>query len=303
MRDSRIDTTRQVVQAIQEAAEKPAVLVSASAIGYYGNQVERESTEAAPAGDDFLADLCVDWEAESQNAGVRTVNPRIGIILANEGGALPRLLMPFKLGLGGPIGFGRAWWSWIHVDDVVGGILFALEQNYIEGAINLTAPNPVRNSYFSGALGRALGRPALMPVPPVALKLALGEERASCSPRSGSCPRGRWSSATGSSSPRSTRRSRTWSPDDDERPDPAPLRHQSPPGAGDRGGDRRVALRSPQRTARLHQLLDAMSSWNLVRELRQALDQPAAASFKHVSPAGAAIGLPIPERLGPCLRG
>ena len=175
LRGSRIDTTRQVVQAIQEAAEKPAVLVSASAIGYYGNQVERESTEAAPSGDDFLADLCVDWEAESQNAGVRTVNPRIGIILANEGGALPRLLMPFKLGLGGPIGFGRAWWSWIHVDDVVGAILFALEQNYIEGAINLTAPNPVRNSDFSGALGRALGRPALMPVPPVALKLALGE--------------------------------------------------------------------------------------------------------------------------------
>ncbi len=175
LRDSRIDTTRQVVQAIQEATEKPAVLVSASAIGYYGNVVERESTEAAPAGDDFLSRLCVDWEAESQIAGVRTVNPRIGIILANEGGALPRLLMPFKLGLGGPIGMGRAWWSWIHLDDAVGAILYALEQNYIEGAINLTAPNPVRNSQFSAALGRALGRPALMPVPPLALKLALGE--------------------------------------------------------------------------------------------------------------------------------
>lgn len=175
LRDSRIDTTRQVVHAIQEAAEKPGVLVCASAIGYYGNQVERESTEAAPAGNDFLAQLCVDWEAESQGAGVRTVNARFGIVMANEGGALPRLLFPFRLGLGGPIGLGRAWWSWIHIDDAVGAILHALEQNHVEGAINLTAPNPVRNSQFSGALGRVLRRPALMPVPPLALKLALGE--------------------------------------------------------------------------------------------------------------------------------
>ncbi|MDE2967651.1 MAG: TIGR01777 family oxidoreductase [Chloroflexota bacterium] len=175
LRDSRLDSTRQVVQAVQEAAEKPAVLVSASAIGYYGNQVERESTEATPAGDDFLAQLCADWEEEAKASGVRTVNARFGIVLANEGGALPRLLMPFKLGLGGPIGFGRAWWSWIHLDDAVGAILFALEENYVEGAINLTAPNPVRNSDFSSALGRALGRPALMPVPPIALKLMLGE--------------------------------------------------------------------------------------------------------------------------------
>ena len=175
LRDSRIDSTRQVVQAIQEAAEKPAVLISASAIGYYGNMVERESTEAAPAGDDFLAQLCVDWEAESQHAGVRTVNARLGIVAATEGGALPRLLLPFKLGLGGPIGLGRAWWSWIHIDDAVGAILYALEQQHVDGAINLTAPNPVRNSQFARALGRALRRPALMPVPPLALKLMLGE--------------------------------------------------------------------------------------------------------------------------------
>ena len=175
LRESRIATTRQVVQAIQEAGEKPAVLISASAVGYYGGVVERESSEVASAGDDFLADLCRDWEAESQGAGVRTVNPRIGIVLANEGGALPRLLMPFKLGLGGPIGRGKAWWSWIHIDDVVGAIVYALEHPNVEGAINLTAPNPVRNSEFSSALGRALRRPALFPVPPHALKLALGE--------------------------------------------------------------------------------------------------------------------------------
>ncbi len=175
LRSSRIETTRQVVEAIQQAGEKPGVLISASAVGYYGGQVERESTEAAPAGDDFLARLCVDWEAESQHAGVRTVNPRIGVILSTEGGALPRLLLPFKLGLGGPIGRGRSWWSWVHIDDVVGGIVHALEHAHVEGAINLTAPNPVRNRDFSFALGRALGRPALMPVPPMALKLALGE--------------------------------------------------------------------------------------------------------------------------------
>lgn len=175
LRSSRVETTRQVVQAIQESGEKPGVLVSASAIGYYGNVVERESTESAPAGDDFLAHLCVDWEAEAQGSGVRTVTARIGIILATEGGALPRLLFPFKLGLGGPIGLGRAWWSWVHIGDVVGGIIHALEQTNVEGALNLTAPNPVRNGEFSRALGRALGRPALMPVPPFALKLMLGE--------------------------------------------------------------------------------------------------------------------------------
>ncbi len=175
LRNSRLDTTRQVVQAIQEAGEQPAILVSASAIGYYGNQVERESTESAPAGDDFLARLCVDWEAESHDAGVRTVNVRTGIVMAKAGGALPRLLLPFRLGLGGPIGFGRAWWSWIHIDDAVGVILHALEHAHVEGALNLTAPNPVRNRDFSRALGRAVKRPALMPVPPLALKLMLGE--------------------------------------------------------------------------------------------------------------------------------
>ncbi len=175
LRLSRVETTRQVVQAIQATDEKPGALISASAIGYYGNRVERESTESAPAGDDFLAHLCVDWEAEAQGAGVRTVTTRIGIILSTDGGALPRLLLPFRLGLGGPIGRGRSWWSWVHINDVVGAMVYALEHANVEGAINLTAPNPVRNSRFSRALGRALSRPALMPVPPLALKLMLGE--------------------------------------------------------------------------------------------------------------------------------
>ena len=175
LRQSRIDTTRAVVQAIQASGEKPGALISASAVGYYGSRVERESTEAANPGDDFLAKLCVDWEAEAQGSGVRTVNARIGIILSRDGGALQRLLLPFQLGLGGPIGRGQSWWSWVHIDDVVGAILHAIERNDVEGAINLTAPNPVKNVDFSRALGRALGRPALMPVPPLALKLMLGE--------------------------------------------------------------------------------------------------------------------------------
>ena len=175
LRQSRIDTTRAVVQAIQASGEKPGALISASAIGYYGNVVERESTESTAPGDDFLARLCVDWEAEAQGSGVRTVNTRIGIILSRDGGALPRLLMPFQLGLGGPIGRGQSWWSWVHIDDVVGAILHAIADHNVEGVINLTAPNPVRNREFSSALGRALGRPALLPTPPLALKLMLGE--------------------------------------------------------------------------------------------------------------------------------
>ena len=175
LRSSRIERTRQVVEAIQESGEKPAVLVTASAIGYYGSRVERESSEAAPPGNDFLARLCQDWEAAAATAGVRTATLRFGIVLSTDGGALERLLMPFKLGLGGPIGFGRAWWSWVHIDDVVGVIMHALQNTGVEGALNVTAPHPARNADFSRALGRALGRPAFAPLPPLALKLMLGE--------------------------------------------------------------------------------------------------------------------------------
>lgn len=175
LRSSRIERTRQVVEAIQESGEKPAVLVTASAIGYYGSKVERESSEAAPPGNDFLARLCQDWEAAAAAAGVRTATLRLGIVLSTDGGALERLLMPFKLGLGGPIGFGRAWWSWVHIDDVVGVIMHALQNSGVEGALNVTAPHPARNADFSRALGRALGRPAFAPLPPLALKLMLGE--------------------------------------------------------------------------------------------------------------------------------
>ncbi len=175
LRDSRIESTAQVVNAIQESGEKPGALVSASAIGYYGSRVERESSEAAPPGNDFLARLCQEWEEAASNAGVRTATLRFGIILSADGGALERLLLPFKLGLGGPIGLGRAWWSWVHIEDAVGVIMHALQSSGVEGVLNVTAPHPVRNADFSRALGRALKRPAFAPVPPIALKLMLGE--------------------------------------------------------------------------------------------------------------------------------
>lgn len=181
LRSSRIDSTRQVAEAIRNAAEKPAALVSASAIGYYGSNVPREVSEGAEPGNDFLARLCVDWEAAAADAGVRTVIARMGIVLSAEGGALKKLMQPagplplFKLGLGGPIGRGRAHWSWVHLDDAVGILMHALENGSAEGPLNVTAPKPATNGEFTRALGAALRRPALLPVPPQALKLIIGE--------------------------------------------------------------------------------------------------------------------------------
>lgn len=175
LRSSRVERTRQVVEAINESGEKPAALVSASAIGYYGDTGERVVTENTAPGNDFLARLCQDWEGATEDAAVRTVNLRFGIVLSTEGGALARLLLPFRFGLGGPIGRGRNFWSWVHIDDVVGLIMHALTATDLSGPVNATAPAPARNADFSRALGAALGRPAFMPVPPPALQLLLGE--------------------------------------------------------------------------------------------------------------------------------
>lgn len=175
LRSSRVERTRQVVEAINESGEKPAALVTASAIGYYGDTGERVVTENTAPGNDFLARLCQDWEGAAADAEVRTVNLRFGIVLSTAGGALARLLLPFRFGLGGPIGRGRNFWSWVHIDDVVGLIMHALTTTDLSGAVNATAPAPARNADFSRALGAALGRPALLPVPPPALQLLLGE--------------------------------------------------------------------------------------------------------------------------------
>lgn len=178
LRDSRVKSTQHVVQAIGQAQQQPGVLVSASAIGFYGNVPEGDVTERSPRGHDVLADLCVDWEQAALAAeplGVRVAIVRVGVVLAKEGGALKTMALPFKLGLGGPVGRGRQWVSWIHLEDMVGIFLAALDNPAARGPINGVGPAPLRNKEFSQSLARALHRPCLFPVPPPALRLLLGE--------------------------------------------------------------------------------------------------------------------------------
>jgi hypothetical protein len=181
LRDSRVRSTDHVVQALakQPRAQsgQPKVLVNASAIGYYGFHGDEEITEGSPPGDDFLARMCVAWESAARNAeanGVRVAVVRIGVVLDRSGGALAQMLTPFKLGLGGPVGSGKQWFSWIHLADLVGIFLLALDKSEATGAINGTAPHPVTNKEFSKALGRALHRPSFLPVPGFALRLRFG---------------------------------------------------------------------------------------------------------------------------------
>jgi uncharacterized protein (TIGR01777 family) len=181
IRESRLLGTATISRAVAAAflaCGRPSVLVSASAIGYYGNRSSELLTESSPSGTGFLAGLCRDWEAAASpaaEAGVRLVLPRLGVVLSGEGGALSRLLPIFRLGLGGRVGNGRQYWSWITLQDVVGAIEFALANPSLSGPVNLTAPNPVTNAGFTAALARALRRPAVFPVPAFALRLALGE--------------------------------------------------------------------------------------------------------------------------------
>ena len=175
--DSRKLTTAKLAEAIANANPKPSVLVSASAIGYYGTSETAEFDENSPAGNDFLATVCKDWESAAQpvkNAGTRLAILRLGIVLG-QGGALAKMLPPFKLFAGGPIGTGKQWFSWIHRDDVVNLILFALQNPQIEGVLNATAPNPVRMNELCQTLGAVLQRPSWLPVPGFALELLLGD--------------------------------------------------------------------------------------------------------------------------------
>ncbi|TMB26676.1 MAG: TIGR01777 family protein [Deltaproteobacteria bacterium] len=177
MRDSRLQPTRALVEAMRAASRRPRVFVSASAVGYYGDRGDDEVTEATPAGSDFLAGLCKDWEEEAGRAeqlGVRTVLLRTGVVLDREDSALAKMLPPFKAFLGGPIGSGRQWFPWIHIADEVGLILWALEGS-ARGPVDAVSPAPVRMKEFARALGRALHRPAVLPVPAFALRLAVGE--------------------------------------------------------------------------------------------------------------------------------
>jgi uncharacterized protein (TIGR01777 family) len=178
LRASRIDTTRALVNALAKMNARPSVLVSASAIGIYGDRGDETLTEESKLGTDFLASLAQEWEAEALKAealGIRVVLARFGIILAREGGALPKMVMPFKFGAGGKLGSGQQWMSWVTLEDVVGILRFAIENNSARGAINLVAPQPVQNAEFTKVLAKALHRPALFPAPAFALRFALGE--------------------------------------------------------------------------------------------------------------------------------
>lgn len=176
--ESRAAGTRTLANALAKAAQKPRVFVSASAIGFYGNRGDETLREDSSSGHDFLSAVCRDWEANAQaavQAGIRTVQTRFGLILSPDGGALPKMLPAFRLGLGGNMGNGRQWWSWIHIADVTGGILHVLNNDSVQGPVNFVAPNPVTNAAFTKALAAVLHRPALFPVPAFAARLAFGQ--------------------------------------------------------------------------------------------------------------------------------
>jgi uncharacterized protein (TIGR01777 family) len=178
IRDSRVLGTRNLVLGLAALENRPRVLVSASAVGYYGDRGDEEISETSPAGHGFLADVCADWEREAlaaENLGMRVVCVRIGIVLAEGGGALARMLTPFRLGAGGKLGDGRQWMPWVHLDDVVGILLHASQDARIQGAVNVVGPRPVTNVDFTRALANAVHRPAFLTVPKLALHLAFGE--------------------------------------------------------------------------------------------------------------------------------
>jgi uncharacterized protein (TIGR01777 family) len=178
LRESRVESTRALVAAIERASPRPSVLVSGSAVGYYGPHGDEALTEESPPGEDFVAGLVREWEAAAQGAeaaGVRVVRLRIGLVLGEGGGALAKMVPPFRAFMGGPLGSGRQWVSWIHREDVIGIARLALEQETVRGAVNTTAPHPVTMQELARALGRVLHRPAVLPVPELALRALMGE--------------------------------------------------------------------------------------------------------------------------------
>jgi uncharacterized protein (TIGR01777 family) len=192
IRVSRVVSTQNLSQALSNTEPRPSTFICASAVGYYGNRGDESLTEESVFGNGFLPEVCREWEAATKtanDAGIRTVNLRIGLVLSHEGGALKPMLLPFRLGLGGKIGSGRQWWSWIHIIDLVSAIHHILQNasnsdverrasspsHQISGPINMTAPNPVTNADFTRALAGSLKRPAILPIPAFAVRLAFGE--------------------------------------------------------------------------------------------------------------------------------
>lgn len=178
IRDSRVKGTRLLSDALAQLSAPPAVLISASAIGFYGSRGREVLNEQSASGDDFLAEVCREWELAARPAaerGLRVAYLRFGVILSEEGGALAKMLTPFKFGVGGRVGSGEQYMSWITLDDTVGAIYHALTSEDVRGPVNVVAPNPVTNSEFTKRLGKALSRPTLLPAPVFALRLAFGE--------------------------------------------------------------------------------------------------------------------------------
>jgi uncharacterized protein len=178
IRDSRVKGTTLLSETIAKLSRPPAVFISASAIGYYGNRGDEELTETSAPGNDFLSSVCVEWEEATRAAaekGIRTVLTRFGVILDRDGGALAKMLTPFRMGIGGRVGDGRQWMSWIALDDVINALKFLLLDSAVRGPVNVVAPNPVTNAEFTKTLGRVLSRPTFLPVPVFGARLAFGE--------------------------------------------------------------------------------------------------------------------------------
>ncbi len=178
IRGSRVEGTQTLAEALTKLPPRPRTLISASAVGFYGNRDDELLDETSSPGNDFLAEVCQAWEAATEpaaKAGVRVVKARFGVVLSGQGGALKKMLLPFRLGLGGKIGSGQQYMSWVALDDVVGAVVHCLNTERVRGAVNVVAPNPVTNLEFTKTLGRVLSRPTIFPMPAVAARVAFGE--------------------------------------------------------------------------------------------------------------------------------
>jgi uncharacterized protein (TIGR01777 family) len=178
IRESRVKGTKLLSDALANLTQPPKTLISASAVGYYGDRDDEVLTETSAPGNDFLSEVCVEWEQATSHAttmGIRVMNTRFGIILAKNGGALKKMLPPFRMGIGGRIGTGKQWMSWIALDDVVGALKFALTSQSLAGPVNFVTPNPVRNAEFTKTLGNVLSRPTIFPIPAFGVRFAFGE--------------------------------------------------------------------------------------------------------------------------------